>query len=103
MKRSGLLIALVACSGSTESPSTTPPPPWGVPISGGTMLVTRDGTRAIVADPDRDRVMIVDLASGKTTADVALEARSDPGRVVEDGAGRVHVALRGTASLLTLD
>ncbi|HEX5064367.1 MAG TPA: hypothetical protein VFV99_33560 [Kofleriaceae bacterium] len=102
MKR-GLLIALVGCSGSVELPSPTPPPPWGAPITGGTMMVTRDGARAVVADPDRDRVMIVDLDSGKTTADIALEAGSDPGRVIEDGAGRAHIALRGTNSLLTLD
>ena len=103
MKRTGLLIALVGCSGSVQLPSTTPPPPWGAPITGGTMMVTRDGARAVVADPDRDRVMIVDLDSGKTTADIALEAGSDPGRVIEDGAGRAHIALRGTNSLLTLD
>src|SRR5437870_7650387 len=29
------------------------PPP---PISGGTLLVTRDGKTAVVADPDRDQV-----------------------------------------------
>ncbi|HEY5943944.1 MAG TPA: c-type cytochrome [Kofleriaceae bacterium] len=103
MKRSALLIALVGCTGSVEKPSETPPAPWGVPISGGTMLVTRDGARAVVADPDRDRVMIVELDSGRTTADLALVAGSDPGRIVEDGAGRVHIALRGTGSLLTLD
>src|SRR5579871_3058342 len=32
-----------------------------VPISGGTLLITRDGMRAVAADPDRDRVSIVDL------------------------------------------
>jgi hypothetical protein len=103
IKRSVWLFALVGCTGSVELPSPTPPPPWGAPITGGTMLVTRDGTRAIVADPDRDRVMIVDLDRGKTVADVALEAGSEPGRIVEDGAGRVHVALRGTGALLALD
>jgi len=103
MKRSAWMIALVGCTGSVELPSPTPPPSWGAPISGGTMMVTRDGARAVVADPDRDRVMIVDLDSGKATADIALEAGSDPGRVIEDGAGRAHIALRGTNSLLTLD
>ncbi|HEY5924026.1 MAG TPA: hypothetical protein VIV11_20240 [Kofleriaceae bacterium] len=102
MKRNALLIALVGCT-SIEYPSPTPPPPWGAPISGGTMLVTRDGTRAIVADPDRDRVVFVDLDTGKSILDVKLEAGSDPGRIVEDGAGRVHIALRGTANLFTFD
>jgi hypothetical protein len=103
MKRSAWMIALVGCTGSVELPSPTPPAPWGAPISGGTMLVTRDGTRAIVADPDRDRVMIVDLDRSETTAEIDVKAGSEPGRIVEDGAGRVHVALRGSGELLTLD
>jgi hypothetical protein len=103
MKRTAWMIALVGCTGSVELPSPTPPAPWGAPITGGTMLVTRDGTRAIVADPDRDRVMIIDLDQSKTTADIALAAGSEPGRIVEDGANRVHIALRGTGKLLTLD
>jgi hypothetical protein len=102
MKRAWM-IALVGCAGSAELPSPTPPPPWGAPITGGTMLVTRDGARAIVADPDRDRVMIVDLDQGTTTADIPLQAGSEPGRLVEDGAGRVHIAMRGSGALLTLD
>jgi hypothetical protein len=104
MKRSVWMVALVGCTaGTTELPSPNPPPPWGVPISGGTLLATRDGARAVVADPDRDRVMVVDLTTTETTAELALEAGTDPGRVVEDGAGRVHVALRGAGSLLTID
>jgi hypothetical protein len=103
MKRSAWIIAVVGCTGSVELPSPTPPAPWGAPITGGTIAVTRDGTRAIVADPDRDRIAIVDLEQGKTTADIALPAGSDPGRIVEDGANRVHVALRGSGALLTLD
>ncbi len=103
MKRCVWLIALVGCTGDVEKPSPNPPPPWGAPITGGTMLVTRDGTRAVVADPDRDRILFVDLDKGKTTAEIELEAGSDPGRIVEDGADRVHVALRGTGTLLTLD
>src|SRR6185503_19098161 len=34
---------------------------------------------------------------------IALDAGSEPGRIVEDGAGRVHIALRGANTLLTLD
>lgn len=104
MKRSILMFVVAGCSANpVELPSPIPPPPWGAPISGGTLLVTRDGTRAVVADPDRARVAIVDLESGDTTADVALAAGSEPGRVAEDGGGRVHVALRGAGSLVTLD
>jgi len=103
MKRSFWLIALVGCASPVVQPSPNPPPPWGVPISGGTMLVTRDGTRAIVADPDRDRVMIVTLDSRENITNIPLEAGSEPGRIVEDGAGRAHIALRGTNTLLTID
>jgi mono/diheme cytochrome c family protein len=97
------VILLGACtsSGPTELPSPTPPPTWGVPISGGNLLITHDGTRAVIADPDRDRVMTVDLATGMTH-EHPLAARSEPGRLIEDAAGRVHVALRGSGELLTL-
>ncbi|HTL36442.1 MAG TPA: c-type cytochrome [Kofleriaceae bacterium] len=102
MKRIALLL-LGACAGNapTELPSPTPPPPWGVPISGGNLIITRDGTKAVIADPDRDRIMTVLLAKG-TTTEIPLAAHSEPGRLVEDAAGRVHVALRGSGELLTL-
>jgi cytochrome c553 len=79
--------------------AATPPPP----ISGGTLIVTRDGTTAVAADPDRDAVYIVDLASGTLRATVALQAGDEPGRLTEDGAGRVHVALRGSGILASID
>ncbi|MFO0756194.1 MAG: c-type cytochrome [Byssovorax sp.] len=71
------------------------------PISGGTMLVTSKGL-AVAADPDRDLVWLVDLNS-RAVKKVALEADDEPGRVVEDGAGRVHVALRGGGAVATID
>jgi hypothetical protein len=73
-----------------------------VPISGGTMVVTRDNTRAIVADPDRDRVVTVQLAEARVLATLQLPRGSEPGRVIEDGVGRIHVALRGSGELLTI-
>ena len=103
MTRTLLAIALAGCSGNVELPSQDPPPPWGVPISGGTLLVTGDGARAVVADPDRDHIAIVDLDAKHVLADVALTAGSEPGRGVEDGAGRIHIALRGIGALVTLD
>src|SRR5262249_43593816 len=72
-------------------------------ISGGTLLVTRDGTRAVAADPDRDHVSIVTLADARVVATVALTPGDEPGRVVEDGAGRVHVALRRGGAVATID
>jgi mono/diheme cytochrome c family protein len=76
------------------------PPP---PISGGTLLVTRDGSRAIAADPDRDLVYVIDLASRTRRFTVALQPGDEPGRLAEDGTGRIHVALRGSGTLATLD
>jgi mono/diheme cytochrome c family protein len=103
-----LALVLVGCTGQPDlqstAPSQDPPPTWGLPISGGNLLVTRDGTHAIVADPDRDRIYSIAIAdSDKLVADVALDPGDEPGRLVEDGAGRIHVALRRGGALLTLD
>jgi hypothetical protein len=105
-------------SDRTEAPSVVPgakrafpPPSFGdvvtadrppPPISGGTLRVLADGRTAIAADPDRDRIFAVDLARKQVVADVALEAGDEPGRSVEDAAGRVHVVLRGGGALVTL-
>ena len=78
---------------------TIPPPP----ISGGSLLIARDGTTAIVADPDRDAVYIVDLASRALRATIALPQGAEPGRIVEDGARRAHVATRHGGELVTID
>jgi hypothetical protein len=72
------------------------------PISGGTLLVTRDGTHAIASDPDRDLVYGVDLSARKVTFTVKLQAGDEPGRVVEDGSGHAYVALRRGGALVTL-
>jgi hypothetical protein len=66
------------------------------------MIVTRDGNRAVVADPDRDRVVIVDLTNERIADTISLAPGSQPGRVIDDGAGRIHVALRGSGQLLTI-
>lgn len=79
--------------------ATVPPPP----ISGGTLLVTADGSRAIAADPDRDVVYGVTLSTGNVAYTVALQTGDEPGRLVEDGAKRVHVALRRGGALVTID
>jgi mono/diheme cytochrome c family protein len=71
-------------------------------ISGGTLRVLRDGHTAVAADPDRDRVYLVDLASREVTT-VMLTAGDEPGRVVEDAAGRAHVALRRGGAVVTID
>jgi hypothetical protein len=97
-----LALALFVAACNSNKPNTDELPPWGVPISGGTVLALADGTHAVVADPDRDRLMVVDLTAG-TTVEVALQAGDEPGRLVQDAAGRVHVALRRGGALVTLD
>lgn len=78
------------------------PPPVGLPISGGTLLTTRDGRFAVASDPARDRVLVVDLASRELVRTIDLQPGDEPGRLVEDATGRVHVALRRGGALVTL-
>ena len=80
--------------------SAAVPPP---PVSGGTLLVLRDGTLAVAADPDRDQVYFVDLARSKVAFRVKLLPGDEPGRLVEGEAGRVHVVLRGPGAVVSID
>ncbi len=82
--------------GPTTVASASPPP-----ISGGTLAVY--GKTVIVADPDRDQVYLVDLATRGVTATLGLKAGDEPGRVVVDTHGRAHVALRGGGAIMTID
>jgi mono/diheme cytochrome c family protein len=74
------------------------------PISGGTLLVTKSGI-AVAADSDRDKVWLVDLNKFDldSTRSVDLKENDEPGRVVEDGAGNIHVALRRGGDIVTIN
>ncbi|HTJ84986.1 MAG TPA: c-type cytochrome, partial [Polyangiaceae bacterium] len=111
-------VAAAAASGCESTtaddfidPPTTPPTQQEVvhsdvappPISGGTLLVTRDGSRIVVADPDRDRIVVVDHASWDVVAEIALDPGDEPGRSAEDAAGLVHVALRRGGDIVSID
>jgi cytochrome c len=72
-------------------------------ISGGTLLVLAGGRTVAAADPDRDRVYLIDLASRAVTATVHLQPGDEPGRLVEDAAGRLHVALRRGGAVVAID
>ncbi len=72
------------------------------PLLGGTLLVTRDGQRAVAADPDRDKVFIVDLNTEQVTP-VPLQANDLPGRVVEGPDGIVFVIARGPNALIRMN
>lgn len=119
MKNRALLaLGLVTASACATAPpeavpgSALPPPvelpalrPTNLPppVSGGTLIVARDGKTAIAADPDRDLVYVIDVSAGRLLRTVTLRPGDEPGRLVEDGARRVHVALRGTGALATID
>jgi hypothetical protein len=83
--------------GRLRTADTAPPP-----ISGGTLAALRDGQTAVAADPDRDRIFVVDYLRGALLAELPLEAGDEPGRVIEDADGRVHVALRRGGAVVTL-
>lgn len=72
-------------------------------ISGGTLLALSDGRRALVADPDRDKISIVDFMGEFFDGVITLENGAEPGRAVEDKAGHAYVVLRGTGEVLTVD
>jgi cytochrome c553 len=78
--------------------SETPPPP----ISGGTLLATADGSTVVAADSDRDQLHFVDAQGMRTLHSRTLTQGDEPGRLVEDAAGRIHVVLRGARSIATL-
>ena len=96
------LLPLVLVVGGCNERGQTPEP-FGVPITGGTVLVTSDGARAVISDPDRDRILQIDLATEAIITELALDTGDEPGRLVEDSAHRVHVALRRGNALLTID
>jgi hypothetical protein len=77
----------------------TPPPA----ISGGTMLIADDGVTVVAADSDRDRISIVDLSQLKVVKQIALETGDEPGRLAQDARGLVHIVLRGSGEVATLD
>ncbi len=79
--------------------ATRPPPP----LSGGTLLVFDKGHKAAVADPDRDQVVIVDLDQLAVTSTIALQKGDEPGRLVQDGAGSIHVVLRSAGAIASID
>jgi hypothetical protein len=77
--------------------------PAPLPIAGGTLAIIAKGTKAALSDPDRDQVVVIDLASVKVIQAIALKLGDDPGRLIEDGAGRLHVALRAGRGVAVLD
>ncbi len=73
------------------------------PVSGGTLMVLDGGDRAVLADPDRDLVFVVDMTTGKTLHRVELSAGDEPGRLTADAQGLVHIAARRAGAVIDLD
>jgi len=109
-----LISTLVAAGAAATVPACSSPElPPGIsdevriaekappPITGGTLLVTSKGM-AVASDPDRDLVWVVDLNT-QTFKSVTLNANDEPGRVIEDDQGRVHVALRRGGDIVTIN
>jgi hypothetical protein len=84
--------------GNTQSAPIAPPP-----ITGGTMAISKSGRFAIVADPDRDLISAVDLTSHQVRWQTPLQTGDRPGRIAEDSATRLHVVLRGSGTIATID
>jgi hypothetical protein len=66
------------------------------------MLTSADGSTVIAADPDRDQLYFVDAQGMGHLHTRALNAGDEPGRLVEDAAGRIHVVLRHAGAIATL-
>ena len=84
---------------TTITRQSTPVPP----LSGGTLLALADGTTVAASDPERDQVTLVDTVGGTVRARVALQAGDEPGRLVQDAAGLLHVILRRGGAIATID
>src|SRR6266545_7549152 len=96
-----LLCTLAGCpDGNGVSPIPDPPvyppppvpgPAFGAVVSGGNLLVTHDGKFIVTADPDRDRIYAVDSSTHALVSEITLNSHDEPGRLIEDAAGRIHV------------
>lgn len=88
--------------GGAVNEAATPP----LPIAGGTLLtlVHADGSAiAVASNPEEDAVEIVSLANPPALlGTVRLQPGDEPGRLVADAAGRVHVALRRGGAVATI-
>ena len=83
----------------TNTSAADPPPA----ISGGTLAILADGVTAVAADPDRDSIAVANLTTNTLTFSIALQPHDEPGRLVADAAGHVHVILRRGGALVTID
>lgn len=114
MKRSiGLVLALTACGPQSSAGNVVAP---GLPVgsssgssvraqelSGGTLALSSDGTLAVVAESERDRLWVIDLPRRSVRGRIELPSASRPGRMLATGPNTLAVALRGTGDVATVN
>jgi mono/diheme cytochrome c family protein len=76
----------------------TPPP-----ISGGTLVALRDNATVVASDPDLDAVWVVNLRTTDPPRRISLRRGDEPGRLIEDNMGHVHVVLRGGGAVVSVN
>ena len=72
-------------------------------LSGGTLLATRDGQWLVASDPDRDQLYVISVERRALEQTRTLAIGAEPGRLIEDGQGRIHVVLRGGKSIVSTE
>jgi hypothetical protein len=73
-------------------------------VTGGTVAITPNGQLAVVADAERDRLVLVNIgASAGVLSTIPLQAGDEPGHVMVDDGNRAHVALRRSGAVATVD
>jgi len=77
-------------------------PDVAAPVSGGTLLVSRDGKWAVASDPDAATVTVVNLATQAIANKYHVGDGAAPGSAAEGAAGDLFVVLRGRDSVLKL-
>lgn len=84
-----------------ERPVVQPRGARAAPITGGTLIA--DHGIAVAADPDRDRIHVVDISNRRVLHSIDLEPGDQPSRLVRGSEHRVHVVLRGLGGIATID
>lgn len=117
MRLTPLLALAVVVGCAPEAPLDASGPPGGAgavidhtagarvvnaPLLGGTVTSVAGGDFAIVSDPERDLVYVVEPRLRRVRATVRLPVGSQPTRAAEDRSGQAHVVLRGTGQLATI-
>ncbi|MEZ4340058.1 MAG: hypothetical protein R3B82_25840 [Sandaracinaceae bacterium] len=116
---SAILVSFGCTSINSDDPSDTPPDPFfppgfdvpfggatwrateaPAPVTGGHLAVLPSGEVA-AADPSSRRLYLVDPLSRNVTD--RFDLGGEPGRVIADSEGGVHVVLRDAAAIASLD